>query len=816
MVKFITKSVCMALIAMLCVSTLSAQTERSAPKGMQQPSIQTGTNASLFTDNAFAPVRGSDSETISTTGSGPTWKGTVANPLAQQVGNAGAVQCLDYIEGVYYGVRWSSGNQFGTVDPTTGAWTSIKTGFQAQGSDGASICYNPVNGLTYVFPWTGSDSEAPRFGTVDLATGDFTTIATWGYDGAKTYYAAIDEDGTCYALENLTTNFGTIDLATGNFTVITTNLPGTVNYIQDISFDRETGELYWIAQTDAVNAYFKIDKATGATTNIGGNSQNPQGFAINTWFGSGGDDCPAVTDVTADVYEATKVKVTWTAPSKALTGYKIYQDGTEKATVAEGVTEWISDALANGTYTFAVAATFDDGCTPVKVAAAPVEIKTCNGKVSNLDVKYETDCSKATLTWDAPAKSREYEGWMKWCVNDEITGRVGWSSSSGNDMIAAIRFTPADLANLGIESGQAINKVSLGLGTELSAITTMEIRIWEGGSSITDPGTLVYTFPIAGPFGSYPESTMAEFDIDEYTIDVSKELRIGWRVVNTVGYPFGRDAGPNVAGKGILIYCADSPISGWADTYSLLGLDANWSLKAWVTEGSGPPPDAEYNIYRDAIQIGGPTKETTFEDTEFNPEQPYTWSVAVACLNGGDGEWVDVEKDACIDNPPDPCDPITGGTAAVVCDEAVITWTAVTGAVGYKVSKDGATTTVTEPAYTETGEFEDGVSYTWTVVTVCDEDESDPVEITGVADCSTPGIPELANSVSIYPNPANTTVTISALNFAKVEIYNTVGQLIETRTDQSVEVSSYNTGVYFFKVYDVYNNSVTKRVMVAK
>jgi len=40
--------------------------------------------------------------------------------------------------------------------------------------------------------------------------------------------------------------------------------------------------------------------------------------------------------------------------------------------------------------------------------------------------------------------------------------------------------------------------------------------------------------------------------------------------------------------------------------------------------------------------------------------------------------------------------------------------------------------------------------------------------------------------------------------------------LIETRTINTFDVSNYNTGIYFFKVYDTNNNNVTKRVMVAR
>ena len=68
--------------------------------------------------------------------------------------------------------------------------------------------------------------------------------------------------------------------------------------------------------------------------------------------------------------------------------------------------------------------------------------------------------------------------------------------------------------------------------------------------------------------------------------------------------------------------------------------------------------------------------------------------------------------------------------------------------------------------------------------------------------------------VRVYPNPAFNTVIIEAHNFAKAEIYNAMGQLLKTETTNIVDVSSYNSGVYFLKVFDLDGNIVVKRVVV--
>jgi len=70
--------------------------------------------------------------------------------------------------------------------------------------------------------------------------------------------------------------------------------------------------------------------------------------------------------------------------------------------------------------------------------------------------------------------------------------------------------------------------------------------------------------------------------------------------------------------------------------------------------------------------------------------------------------------------------------------------------------------------------------------------------------------------ITVYPNPAFNTVTIETNSFSKAEIYNAMGQLLKTVTTNIVDVSPYTSGVYFLKVFDMENNSATKRVVVVR
>ena len=819
MVKFFTKTVCMALIMTLCAVSLNAQTERFNPQGAMNVKQEVTSSFAEVSTMALTMPRGTSDEVYFGASAGSVMKGTVGAALpGTSVGsNSQYQQCYEYVDGVLYCVRWSSGNSIGKVSLTNGAWTNIAS----IACDAASLCYNPVDGLTYCFPWTGSDSENTNWGTVNLTTGAFTSKGTYAMDGEHTYYAAIDDEGVCWAVRNLSGDFGKIDLSTGAFTV-TANVGHSINYIQDIAFDRETGDLYWMAQVSDVGSgsvYFKIDKATGATTQIGSMVTSTYGaFTTITSWGSGPTYCPAVTNVTATPFEGNKVIVNWTAPSgKALTGYEIYKDGAPAGTVAAGTTTWTSGVLANGTYTFSVAAIYDDGCTPVKVAAAPIEIKTCNDKASNVAVAYATDCSKATITWDAPGKSRSEVLWDNMEINIQTSGLLSQYWSGNDNWI----FTADDFDATG---AWTIEKITAkGFSNAPSALPTkFMIVIYENTSNkpgaelfrsdaipVTDGADPVITLPTpfqlpgAGKYwitigGVYDASVSTNGEISAYRWNIyygTAEIGLEQHLFDKMGL-------------------IDNPGGAWKSA-TALGVAAAKSMYFKIEGTPGGAPELpKFNVYRGETIIATAIEATTFDDTTFDKTQGYTWSVAVVCPSGGTGEWVGFHKDACIDTP-ETCDPVTGATATIAdCAKATLTWTAVEGAAKYKVTGANGTETVTTATYTEEGTFEHGVEYTWTIVTVCNDGESTGVEVKGIADCV--GIHELANNVAIFPNPTTGNITITAKDFSKVEVYNTVGQLIETRTISKFDVSSYNTGIYFFKVYDNNNNSVTKRVMVTK
>jgi hypothetical protein len=69
---------------------------------------------------------------------------------------------------------------------------------------------------------------------------------------------------------------------------------------------------------------------------------------------------------------------------------------------------------------------------------------------------------------------------------------------------------------------------------------------------------------------------------------------------------------------------------------------------------------------------------------------------------------------------------------------------------------------------------------------------------------------------AIYPNPNKGEFTITGENIDKVEVYNTIGSLVDTYNPQNNKliITGLSKGVYLVKAYDQLSKSFTERVVV--
>jgi hypothetical protein len=160
--------------------------------------------------------------------------------------------------------------------------------------------------------------------------------------------------------------------------------------------------------------------------------------------------------------------------------------------------------------------------------------------------------------------------------------------------------------------------------------------------------------------------------------------------------------------------------------------------------------------------------------------------------------------------------------------EIYVSWDEVEGAEEYQLYRNGTLlTTVSSSEYTDT-EIESGTQYCYNVRTYCGEGsysgfsaeactqvgESEPDDPEDPEDPD--AVDELENNLMIYPNPANDFVKLSAVSgqLSVVKIYNCLGMMVEeievNSNEIEINVSNYNSGVYFVEINTDKENSIIR------
>lgn len=219
----------------------------------------------------------------------------------------------------------------------------------------------------------------------------------------------------------------------------------------------------------------------------------------------------------------------------------------------------------------------------------------------------------------------------------------------------------------------------------------------------------------------------------------------------------------------------------------------------------------QYNIYRNNELI-------STIDTVYFVQTDVAQGIYNYCVKALYEDKTESEA-ACTTVVVDPCYQPSDLTAEVDNDCLVtLTWKGRNEEELYDVYMNGTRVAEKIDATTFSMTTDKNVWVIWYVMSACGEKNSfltiatskcDPVSLTEQEDLK---------SVNIYPNPANSVIHVSGENISKVEIYNLTGQMVDSRTSNysSIDISSYNTGMYFFKIYAPDNSVVTKRIMVSK
>ena len=243
-----------------------------------------------------------------------------------------------------------------------------------------------------------------------------------------------------------------------------------------------------------------------------------------------------------------------------------------------------------------------------------------------------------------------------------------------------------------------------------------------------------------------------------------------------------------------------------------------------------------YNVYRDGVLVA------LVHDTEYIEEISsiggHCYAVTIL-TDGGESEY---SNEVCV-NVGDNCDPGTDLWYTVQDNNyPTITWerpAVTTGLTGFYIyRKDGdngeykkiKNVGASKKEYKEqtSAQLVDGEWYSYKVVAYYKSLDclSAPFQSKYAYEFyvrylySTDGVEEnLAQSISLYPNPAKDVLTVKADNISNVVIYNSLGQKVFAQTfdtdEATIDMSGFDAGIYMVRV-NADGKEVTKKISVVK
>ncbi|MBO4744636.1 MAG: T9SS type A sorting domain-containing protein [Bacteroidales bacterium] len=254
----------------------------------------------------------------------------------------------------------------------------------------------------------------------------------------------------------------------------------------------------------------------------------------------------------------------------AVASYNVYRNGGLIGnTVAETYTD--TGLEMETTYNYCVEAVWTDGCISQQICGDfTTQGMTCTPPET---VTVSTTLDAMNISWTAPYIPSSEE-WLTWAGDPDFNNGIG--TGSATTFSVAHRFQVAEIAPYG---GYELTKVRF---VPCESACTYTVRVWVGGTSGTNPGTMVVNQEV--PAEEITLNAWNEITLDApVSITGAEELWFGYFANTTTGYPAGVDNGPAVTGKGDLMHFGGS----WTTLYDL-GLDYNWAIQGFVqNDGKG-------------------------------------------------------------------------------------------------------------------------------------------------------------------------------------------------------------------------------------
>ncbi len=271
----------------------------------------------------------------------------------------------------------------------------------------------------------------------------------------------------------------------------------------------------------------------------------------------------------------TTISVRWSPPSPILgnlSGYRLFRDGAALGHGLIADTLYNDSAIVSGTvYTYFAKAVYNNPAGE----SVPSNSDTATGgeplnPVYNLQSSVDQD--NVSLTWTPPG-GPILQDWIHYdnTLNSHFIGNNGVV----NFDIAA-RFTQTELDGI---SDRYLTKVRFFPG---SASCIYTVKIYTGGTSLTNPGFLADTVLVQNPVINAWNVVTLHAPIP---IPAAGDLRIAVNCNATAGNPAGSDDGPSNPYKGNVIFINNE----WTILTLITNppLDYNWNIEGFVVNFIG-------------------------------------------------------------------------------------------------------------------------------------------------------------------------------------------------------------------------------------
>jgi len=747
-------TICMAITLMLCIGGLSAQVERAIITPKEKPLTFVSAVKSvtpIIRGTIFDDVEGHTAFAMNSPGHVP-WSYYVGNP-----NDTWGIQ----------GVTFENVGEPGV------------TVFKPSATNPA-VTYPPKSGLQFFAFFNVANSAggptntwiiSPMFTVEGSATISFWARALTAQYGAERFKVLTSSTGSAHTdFTNVISPGNYVATDATNWTEFTYNIPADAKYVAIACV------------SDDIFALF-IDDIT--ISGIGGPAP-----------------CDEITNLAAEI-QGTDVKLTWTAAPGSPTGYKVYNGSTNLGTTTN--TQYVVPNLAIGAHTLGVEAIYADDCEPVKVTTI-VNMPAPLNPVKNLSGTCED--GTITLNWDEP----EVNGGNseQWVTHSTLDPRGGIGTSNPVDLRWANRFSPANLAALGITEGSTVTKMKFYFtkyfegGKEIVA-GDYYLKIWQGASS-TAAGTEKLSQQI--DFNALENQEWNEYTLTTpVAIDPSLELWIGMRTNMTEG-----DGSPGPIDYGPIVANGNKYSTGgaWSD---LGGIGSfNFMVAAFIETSGDVVELSHYDVYRDHVKQGE-TTVTTFTQTGMT--DLYNYCIVAVYENDAQSQKV-CKIVSCA-----PCEAPTNlsVTPSNDCNFATLRWDAPAGPAPayYNIFRDGVRVATNVTTLVHTTAAVPNVTHEWEVSAVCVGD-NESARISIIEGCNS--INENAKEgFFMWPNPTAGEVKITAgSNINTIEVISFLGQTVisqpGTGNEVTLDISTLTNGVYFVRV--ISENGVSVKKLVKK